>query len=210
MAIIVFLQGAIAQRSGVDYTQLQAGRTSDGAFILGNPDAPITLVEFADFMCVHCQNYKPTIDEFVREFVVSGKARLEYRLIANLGADSTQYAKLAECAATITNNDTNFWLAHDELYYFAISQRMNSDQAGRELAKNLNLNFTRLLECTQTARQYQTDMALARTAETSGTPAVRIRLAGSSSAIPQPISPSYLSGGVDISVLRTTVENANR
>jgi protein-disulfide isomerase len=213
VAIVAFSQNAIAERSAVDFSQLETNRTSDGAFVLGDPNAPITVVEFADFACPHCQDYKDTINDFIEEFVVTGKARLEFRLIANLGADSTQYAKLAECAADLSGSDSNFWVAHEELFYYATSQRMSGDQAGRELAKKLDLNLSRLLECTQEADQYQTDMAYARTAGTSGTPAIRIRLgtfAETQSGTPQPISPNYTSGGVSIDVLRTTVNNANQ
>ncbi|HRF96455.1 MAG TPA: thioredoxin domain-containing protein, partial [Aggregatilineales bacterium] len=159
VAIVAFSQNAIAERSAVDFSQLETNRTSDGAFVLGDPNAPITIVEFADFACPHCQDYKDTINTFIEEFVVTGKARLEFRLIANLGADSTQYAKLAECAANMSGDDSNFWVAHEELFYYATSQRMSGDQAGRELAKKLDLNLSRLLECTQEADQYQTDMA---------------------------------------------------
>ncbi len=213
VAIVIFSQNAIAERSGIDYSQIETSRASDGAFVLGDPNAPITVVEFADFACPHCQDYKPVIDQFIEEFVVTGQARFEYRLIANLGADSTQYSKLAECAAELSGDDSNFWVAHEELFYYITSQRMSGDQAGRELARTLDLNLSRLLECTQTARQYQTDTAFARTAGTSGTPAIRVRfgtLAETLSGTPQPISPSYTSGGVSIEVLRTAVGNANQ
>lgn len=213
VAIVVFSQNAIAERSTVDFSKLETNRTPDGAFVLGNPDAPITIVEFADFACVHCQEYKDTVNQFIEEFVVTGLARFEYRLIANLGSDSTQYAKLAECAATLSGDDTNFWIAHEELFYYATSQRMSGDQAGRELAKKLNLNLSRLLECTQEAEQYQTDSAVARSAGTSGTPAIRIRMgtwSETQTGNPQPINASLTSGGVNIEALRTTIENANR
>lgn len=213
VAIVVFSQNAIAERSGVDFTKLETNRTPDGAFVLGDPNAPITIVEFADFACVHCQEYKETVNQFIEEFVVTGKARFEYRLIANLGTNSTQYAKLAECAADLSGDDTNFWIAHEELFYYSTAQNLSGDEAGRELAKKLNLNLSRLLECTQEADQYQTDSTLARSAGTSGTPAIRIRLgtwAETQTGTPQPISPNYTSGGVSIEVLRNTIENANQ
>jgi len=213
VAIVVFSQNAIAERSDIDFSQLETNRTPDGAFVLGDPNAPITIVEFADFACVHCQEYKDTVNQFIEEFVVTGKARFEYRLIANLGTNSTQYAKLAECAANLSGDDTNFWVAHEELFYYATAQNLSGDEAGRELAKKLNLNLSRLLECTQEADQYQTDGALARSAGTSGTPAIRVRMgtwAETQSGTPQPISANYTSGGVSIEVLRNTIENANQ
>ncbi len=213
VAIIVLSQQAIAERSGVNFSELVTARTDDGAFVLGDPDAPITIVEFADFACVHCQAYKPTVNQLIEEFVVTGQARFEYRLIANLGTDSTQYAKLAECAADLSGNLSNFWVAHEELFYYITSQRMNGTDAGRELARTLDLNYTRLVECTQTADQSVTDGNVLRASGATGTPAIRVRLGTweetRKGGVAQPISQAYTSGGVDISVLRTTIQNAN-
>lgn len=214
LAIVIFSQRAVAERSGVNFKELITARTDDGAFVLGDPNAPITIVEFADFACVHCQNYKSTINQFIEEFVVTGKARFEYRLIANLGTDSTQYAKLAECAAKLSGDDSNFWVAYEELFYYITSQRMSGTDAGRELARTLGLNYTRLVECTQTATQYVTDGNVSRASGSTGTPAIRIRLGTweqtKAGGAAQSIGPNYASGGVNIEVLRATVENANR
>src|SRR4051794_33993937 len=42
------------------YSDIPQSRTEDGAFVLGDPDAPITIIEFLDWGCPHCQAYKPT------------------------------------------------------------------------------------------------------------------------------------------------------
>ena len=56
---------------------------------LGSPNAPVTIVEFADLQCPFCAQYHrdvfPTIlDRYVR----TGKVRLELRLLRFLGPDS--------------------------------------------------------------------------------------------------------------------------
>jgi protein-disulfide isomerase len=57
--------------------------------VLGKPNAPVTLIEFADLQCPYCEQYAmgvlPTI---VREYVRTGKVKLEFRGLAFLGPDS--------------------------------------------------------------------------------------------------------------------------
>jgi protein-disulfide isomerase len=37
------------------FARLPQTRTADGGFVVGAADAPITIVEFADYACPHCQ-----------------------------------------------------------------------------------------------------------------------------------------------------------
>src|SRR5215211_1662360 len=71
--------------SSVDFQALNPTRSEDGAFIIGNPEAPITVIEFADFGCPHCLEYKPTIEQFIRDYVVTDKARFEFRVFPTAG-----------------------------------------------------------------------------------------------------------------------------
>ncbi len=71
----------------------QDGRT------LGRASAPVTLVEFADVQCPFCaefaRNALPTV---VRDYVRTGKVRLEFRPRTFLGEDSVKAAKLVVAA----------------------------------------------------------------------------------------------------------------
>jgi protein-disulfide isomerase len=75
------------------------GVPQDGVF-LGDPDAPATLIEFADLQCPFCAEFANNelpgvIDEYVR----SGDLRLELRLLAFLGPDSERARQVAHAAA---------------------------------------------------------------------------------------------------------------
>ena len=80
---------------------------------LGDPNAPITLVEFGDFNCGYCgkwtQETLPRIDE---KYIKTGKVRMAYVHYPILGADSMAAAVAAECAA----RQDKFWDYHNLLY----------------------------------------------------------------------------------------------
>jgi protein-disulfide isomerase len=96
VAIIAILLSG--NRSGdIDVSSLQQSRQPDGGFVLGNSKAPITIIEFADFACPHCQEYHPTITQFLGDYVVTGKAKFEYRVFPTAGGQTSEYTgKLLE------------------------------------------------------------------------------------------------------------------
>jgi len=59
--------------------------------VLGRPDAPVTLVEFADLQCPFCAEWsRNTFPELVRDYVRSGKVRIVFRGLAFIGVDSQE------------------------------------------------------------------------------------------------------------------------
>ena len=48
--------------------------------ILGDPDAPITIIEYSSLTCPHCARFhKDTLPTVKKDWIVPGKARLVYR-----------------------------------------------------------------------------------------------------------------------------------
>jgi protein-disulfide isomerase len=83
----------------------------------GDPDAPITILEFADFQCPACQQFatfvKPQID---LEYVAVGVARFvfhDYPLVAG-HPYSFLASRAARCA--LDQGDQYFWPFHDQLF----------------------------------------------------------------------------------------------
>ena len=72
IAIVATTSGGRVRGAKFDYSEIPQSFTDDGAPVLGDPNAPITIVEFADFMCPHCQEYTETIGRVIEEHVITG------------------------------------------------------------------------------------------------------------------------------------------
>ena len=80
---------------------------------LGSPSAPVTLVEYADPQCPYCAQWAHgALPELVREYVRTGRVRIEYRGMAFIGPDSST----GLAAAVAAGNQNKFWHFVDLLY----------------------------------------------------------------------------------------------
>jgi protein-disulfide isomerase len=118
MAIIVGITASYSS-SPSETVNLDMGRTHGtistamGSPILGNPSAPITIVEFGDYQCEQCYAWfhktKPAI---VQNYIDTGKANLVFVDLAFLGRDSPKAAQASYCA----EDQGMYWEYHDLLY----------------------------------------------------------------------------------------------
>jgi len=81
--------------------------------VIGDPNAPVRIIEYGDFQCPHCENFYQTIEPTImEEYVNTGKASFEFRNYAFIGQESQQAAEAAMCAA----DQNRFWDFHDLLF----------------------------------------------------------------------------------------------
>jgi protein-disulfide isomerase len=67
---------------------------------LGSPNAPVTMVEFADLQCPFCAEYsRDVLPTVIDRYVRTGKVQLQLRLLRFLGPDSDRLARVAVAAA---------------------------------------------------------------------------------------------------------------
>jgi len=68
--------------------------------ILGNPDAPITIIEYASLTCPHCAHFtNDVLPEIKKEWIDTGKAKLVLRDFP-LDEPALRAAMIARCAPT--------------------------------------------------------------------------------------------------------------
>ena len=158
----------------VDMTQTHGSiSTSLGSPILGNPDAPITIVEFGDYQCHQCYNWfhntKPMI---MRDYIDTGKANLIFVDFAFLGKDSPKASQATYCA----DDQNMYWEYHNSLYDSQES-KIDSGWANSERLKafafNLNLDMELFNECLDSekySKRVQYNSQQARDNGVRGTP----------------------------------------
>jgi protein-disulfide isomerase len=67
---------------------------------LGSPDAPVTLVEYADMQCPYCAQWaRNAFPGLVRDYVRTGRVRMVFKGLAFVGPDSDKALRTALAAA---------------------------------------------------------------------------------------------------------------
>jgi len=119
--------------------------SADPARIRGNPDAPITIVEFSDFQCPYCYQAYWTVKNVLKKY--GAKVKLSYRdmPLAGAEADPNGTAAAARCAG----EQGKYWEYHDLLFE---NQDDLGPRAFREFAGDLNLNATQFESCLESAK----------------------------------------------------------
>ncbi len=113
---------------------------------LGNPNAKLTMVEFADFQCPFCGRFqKETFPTLKKEYIDTGKVKFVYMDFAFLGQESKDAAEAANCAA----EQGKFWQYHDEVF-----ANQNGENQGNfnkinleKFATNAGLNLDQFKSC---------------------------------------------------------------
>ncbi|MBL8119255.1 MAG: DsbA family protein [Anaerolineae bacterium] len=175
LVFIILSSNSISEIGKANFEGLTQERLPDGGFVIGDPNAPITIIEFADYACPHCQEYEPTIARIVNEYVRSGKARLEFRIFPTAGGATTVYVgNVLVCMEE--QKPGLFWEAHNLLFQNAAAGNY-SDATMRQLAADLGVDYAQALACSQEQDQVATDVAFGQSLGVSGTPAIRARYA---------------------------------
>jgi protein-disulfide isomerase len=142
---------------------------------LGDPQAPVTIVEFADLQCPFCAEYsRNVLPTLIDRYVRTGKVQLQLRLLRFLGPDSDRLARVAVAAAA----QNRMWQFVDLAY-----QRQGRENSGyatddfiNSLAADAGLKKTDAGAAAE--RQVQQSEQAARTARIDSTPGFLIGRTG--------------------------------
>ena len=117
--------------------------------ILGDPKAPVTIIEYADYQCPFCGKFFKEIEEPLRDgYVKAGKVKFIFRNFQFLGPESTAAAEAALCA----KDENRFWDYHTAIYETEIKDgRENNGNLTRDLflkiAQDLRLDTAVFANC---------------------------------------------------------------
>lgn len=112
----------------------------------GPANAPVTLVEFADFECPFCGGLYPTLKLIEENY--AGKLRVVYRQfpLTSMHPNAQKSAEASLCAF----EQQKFWEFHDSMFE---NQRELSVEALKRRAAVLKLNTATFNECLDSGRQ---------------------------------------------------------
>ncbi|MER7956819.1 thioredoxin domain-containing protein [Streptomyces sp. NPDC096030] len=97
------------------YPELEAYARRDASdkLALGRADAPVVLIEYADFKCGYCGKFaRDTEPELVRKYVENGTLRIEWRNFPIFGEESEAAAR----ASWAAGQQGRFWEFHKAAY----------------------------------------------------------------------------------------------
>jgi protein-disulfide isomerase len=150
--------------------------SSDNDPIRGDPNAPITIIEFSDFQCPFCARFHvQTLPLLLEEYIDVGKVNLVYRdfPIQSIHPNALPAAVAAECA----NEQGNYWEYHDTLFEKQSSwSRLDSNAAistFSQYATDIGLEQQQFDSCLGSGKyleEVQGDLSDGRDYDITGTP----------------------------------------
>lgn len=166
------------QKSAPPVIQTVADPASLGpakGYLLGKPDAPVQILEFADFECPACGNFAVVTEPDIRKRIVeAGLASYHYYDFPLPMHKNTWYASEAAACA---NDQGRFWEMHDRLFQtqdqWNTQATSNPSSIFEGYAKELGLDVAKWRTCYQTqahVRDIQANQAEGERRKVSQTP----------------------------------------
>src|SRR5712692_1849976 len=122
--------------------------------LLGDPKAPVLLVEFSDFTCGYCGRfYRETLPPLKSTYLKPANVRFAYR---DYPRDEKGWGLVAAHAARCAGEQGKFWEMHDKLF----DQHANLGTGViMKLAKDLKLNEKTFAACMDSQKHVPAIMA---------------------------------------------------
>lgn len=154
--VAIFLQPPTVQTGQVDPARVE-----------GNPQAPITIVEFADYQCPFCGRAESTVTDVLKKY--NGKVNLAFRdfPLSTIHPHAEDAAEASRCAEA----QGKFWPMHDAMY---ADQSKLTEADLLETATRLGMDrgsFAACLKSGQYKAAIQEDFEAGQRAGVTGTPA---------------------------------------
>lgn len=99
------------------YQGLPVGFTDDGYPYLGDPDAPVSLVEFSDYLCPFCgRHFNQTTPRLLEQYGLDGQVNFVFRDFPLAELHPTAPSGHAAALCVTEQSAALFWAMHDQLF----------------------------------------------------------------------------------------------
>lgn len=164
-----------------DLEQQELIALAQPAGVYGDPDAPVTIMEFADYQCGACKQFglfvKPQVD---LAYIDTGRAKLVLHDFPILSPHAFVAARAARCAG----DQDRYFEYHDQVFHTQEDWAPLSSAVGhfKDLAKELQLDTRDFNACLQSDRHADVvtaNMRLGDALGVTGTPTLFVHRGGS-------------------------------
>lgn len=144
--------------------------------ILGDKNAPVTIIEFSDYECPFCKrHFDSTHPELIKKYIDTGKVKLVFRdFPLSFHEPMASKEAIAATCARDQGGDKKYFEFHDEIFKRTTSNGNGLDDAKiQTIASDLKLNINTFKSClsdTAKADEVKKDIADGTAAGASGTP----------------------------------------
>lgn len=183
---------AAANVGPIDTTALFPG------YPMGNPDAPVEIIEYGDFVCPVCGNFAVITEPDIRERLVqTGRVHWIFR-DRPLNIPGHQNAVTAHLAAACANEQGKFWDMHDQLFFnqAAWGEEGGVERKLRGYAEAIHLDMDKYNACMASDRYGPRIRASAAAADKAGITATPTFL----------INNHLVAGGISYDSMKTLVD----
>lgn len=147
---------------------------TDKDHILGDPNAPVKVVEFSDTECPFCKRFHSTMQQVIDEYGKNGQVAWVYRHfpLDPIHPKARKEAEATECANELGGN-TKFWAYIDRLFEVTPSNNNLNPVELLNIAEFVGFNRAKLEQCLNSGKYAQhiaDDLADATSSGGQGTP----------------------------------------
>jgi len=165
----------LSGNAGVDATGTNAPSTpidvsTDDDAVLGDINAPVTIIEFSDYQCPFCAKFwSETLPLLKKDYIDTGKVKLVYRdYPLDFHPVAQSAAEAAECIRGAAKSDAAYFEMHDKI--FANQLSLSIDNL-KKWAKELGYDIGGCLDSKKFENEVQADLQVGASYGVSGTPA---------------------------------------
>ncbi|HET6518030.1 MAG TPA: thioredoxin domain-containing protein [Nitrosopumilaceae archaeon] len=118
----------------------------NGSPIVGDPNAPITILEWGDYQCTFCFRFhESSLNIIHKEYIETGMVNMIFKDFPLNGPDSILAAEAAYCA----EDQGKYWTYHNELYMNWAGERTGwiTNESLNQFAKDSGLNIEKFNSC---------------------------------------------------------------
>ena len=150
--------------------------SADNDPIIGNPDAPITIIEFSDFQCPFCAKFHmQTLPTIMDEYINKGTVKLVFRdfPIQSIHPNAVPASIAAECANEQGEFEQMYHMLFEKQKEWSNLETSYAITAFNQYASELQLNEEKFDSCIKNVKyieEVQKDLNEGRTYGVTGTP----------------------------------------